>query len=112
MHSCDKILQSLRDCTKKTGQQGSELFCQHLHQQAGWCLFKALCPAEVEGLEDCLGITNIRTHSSHIPANKCRLQQELLSACIEGQQAASEARTAACPSKNRQPPNQGADSVQ
>jgi len=61
----------------------------------------------VEGLEDCLGITNIRTHSAQIPASKCQLQQELLSACIEGQQVRACVRSpiSACKSEPvEQPP--------
>lgn len=73
-----------------------QVFCRHLHESAGWCIFASLCPREgeqgsrdgrprgphgarsardllscctcaVAALEDCLGTSNIRTRSPDIP---------------------------------------------
>ena len=73
--------------------------CQHLTSAAGWCIFQSICPKEVRSLEDCVGVSNIRT-VSHIPA-RCSEREELLSACLEGQSQAADDRTAACPSKKK-----------
>jgi len=41
----------------------------------------------VEGLEDCLGTTDIRKLSVDIPT-RCQERADLISACLEGQQQA------------------------
>ena len=96
--SCYQVMRALQDCTKKHPKEGNGI-CQHLTAQAGWCIFQSICPKEVRALEDCVGVSSIRS-VSHIPT-RCAEREELLSACLEGQRQAAEDRTAACPSKNK-----------
>mmetsp|Transcript_43374 Transcript_43374/g.138441 ORF Transcript_43374/g.138441 Transcript_43374/m.138441 type:complete len:120 (-) Transcript_43374:45-404(-) len=49
---CARKVDALVDCQKKHPHM-QEYVCRHLHQAAGWCLFSALCPSEVDSLESC-----------------------------------------------------------
>ena len=120
--SCYQVMQALKDCQRKHPKEANGAInawptqwyiatrsisslpylsgiCQHLTSAAGWCIFQSICPTEGRSLEDCVGVSNIRT-VSHIPT-RCSEREELLSACLEGQRQAADDRTAACPSKKK-----------
>lgn len=51
--ACARVLRALEDCRTKHPRQPE--VCKHLEQRAGWCLFRQMCPEEVESVEACTG---------------------------------------------------------
>ncbi|KAK9815387.1 hypothetical protein WJX72_002769 [[Myrmecia] bisecta] len=86
--SCQRQLNSLEDCVRKHPRE-SEYVCRHLHAAAAWCLVAHICPAEVEGVEACIGPRRSRLTAPGSIPRKCRAAMDRLEACIEMHQDAA-----------------------
>lgn len=103
--TCSRVLKALEDCQKKHPYDG-QYVCTHLTKAAGWCIFAYLCPTEVRGIEDCIGIPSSLGKAPILPA-RCAHKGVLLEACLEAQQALAEQRTTSC--GGARPYKKGAD---
>jgi hypothetical protein len=75
-------------------------------------MWSNLCPQEVRGIEDCLGVASSAGAAPRIPA-KCATQAARLEACIEAHQQLADERTDRCtgpqpvgPASSSSPPAQ------
>lgn len=85
----------------KTNKQ---FVCQHLAASAGWCMWSNLCPQEVRGIEDCLGVASSAGTAPRIP-QRCAPQAARLEACIEAHQLLADERTDRCTGPQPIPPH-------
>jgi hypothetical protein len=76
-------------------------------------MWSNLCPQEVRGIEDCLGVSSSAGAAPRIP-QRCAPQAARLEACIEAHQLLADERTDRCsgpqpiPAPSKQPPEQQA----
>jgi len=75
--------------------QHQQFVCQNLTASAGWCMWSNLCPEEVRGIEDCIGVSSTSAAPRGIPP-RCATKVALLEACIEAHQLLADERTDRC----------------